>query len=706
MTNEERIAAIKAELARRQETPAGPAGPAAQAFVGEPSVGTTTPGEEPRNPLLAEDPSLTRMLGVSGASLAAEEATRRVVSPVLAKGGPAGKVAAVAAPIGAAAVVGGGTELMARMASGQDDSFTQAANNSIPAAIEQGAGSLFGEGLLQIPKLAGKFEMSPLKARIDPDWKNAVEEVNNRLRDTYEKVAGGKLVEARRSFYNPFRRGMTLESELDAAEQTKRLRAAGYDPEMAKHIAVNGAAGLGDLADNTIYRHAQTVIGNVIGAYGRTARHQKTRAGMLQDSIEGMGHIYGKTVDPAYMGQAIRAALDGKLRVGAMAREDAVNAVKNLPSMKPGSQGGVEVPWGLSTNTWKKNLDPKSPVDALIGKLPEYADFNQLTQTRSALGSMALDEGLSQDVRWRAAQLSKKLDDSISRRLPNDARKLYKTYMNEDLDIHRQQLETGFIKGLVGSMDRDGAKAYAMDVLKRGDVLDYKRLEKALGHDSVELKQIKSATMDIIADRATSVDTTGNPTLNPAKGRAALEEYRGLGQEYLEAMFGKETMKDYKRYMDVMDRFNETGRTSQLGRIGLALTQVGTASTLLGMKYNESQLSPKDAAWVGALLFGPRYVSKAIMSPNSANLITKMAGLASKGEQPARLLRLSTRLAQQLGVSPDQLLEDVGYGISPLEKWKRDIQAGKMVLPSTGSKAADVMLNPMGTLTGGPQSGQ
>jgi hypothetical protein len=698
--NQARIQLIEAELAQRAQRGAGAAtGMRPDAPAGAPVQAPAAPMETqpPINPLLLEDPSLTRMLGISGTSLAAEEATRRYASPVLAKMGTGGKAAAILAPIGAAAVAGGAAEMATRLATGQDDAFTEAAKNSIPVGIEQGAGAMWGEGLLAIPKLAGKFKLSPLKARIDPDLKSAVDEVNGRLRDTYEKVAGGKLVEARRTWYNPFRRGMDLESELSTAEQTSRLRAAGYDPEMAKQIAVHGAAGLGDLADNTIYRHAQTVLGNIIGAYGPTARHQQTRAAMLQDSIEGLGAVYGKTIDPAYIGQTVRATLSGKLRVGEMARQDAVNAIAHLPSMQPGARGGVEVPWGLSTRTWKKGLDPASPVDGLVGKLPEYADFKRLTETRSALGSMAQDEGLDAGTRARATELSKKLDDSIRRRLPDDAKKIYKTFMDADSDIHRQQLETGFIKGLTESLDKEGAKAYAMNVLQRGDVLDYKRLEKALGPNSPGLNQIKAATMDIIADRATSVDTTGNPTLNPAKGRAALEEYRGLGQEYLQAMFGKETMKDFKRYMDVMDRFNETGRTSQLGRISLALTQAGTLGGALYYKYDE--MKPTDAAWIGALLFGPRYVSKAIMSPDSANLITKIAGLASKGEAPHRVLRMSTRLAEQLGTTPEKLLEEIGYNVSPLEKWKRQIREGGPVIPQTGNPMVDMMTNPTAVQT-------
>jgi len=685
---EERARLIEEEIGRRTPAPTG--GGAAQAFEGG-----TVPVEEvkkPPNPLLAED-SFKKDLAIGGTTLAAEELTRRYVSPTLAKGGLPGKVAAVAAPLVASGAAGAATELAAGLTSGRDDSFAEAAKHAVPTGVEQFMGAVTGE---MGSRLMNKL---PLDPRIAPEWQSAVNTINDRVREVYEKTVDGKLIAQRKQWWNPMRKGYRLETMLDSTEQAARLRAAGYDPAMARQIAEQGVAGAGDLADNTLYKWAQNVAGSMVLNAGEFETWKGTRAAMLQDAIHDLGAQYGKTIDPAYWGKAVHAALNGELKAGSMIREPVVRTIDELQSMKTGgSTGSVVMPWGLGTAKLKNNLDPASPPDGLVGKMSEYANWKEVASTRTALGSLAMDEGLDQAQRWRAAELAKTLDDATLKRLPPDARKLYKQFQNVDNDMSAGQLNTGFIRGLISSFDKQGAKKYALDLLKRGDVLDYKRLNAALGPGSTEMQNLKAATVDVITENATSVNKSGVPTLNPAAMRAQLNQHKGLGTEYLETMFGKQFVKDYTSYADALDRFNETGRSTKAGGVALSMTQYGSVmAPAAGVvaKLFHAGISPTDVAWMTAVGTVPQYVARAMLKPKSSLLLRAMM---NSGDSPHRFTRLATRLAESIGKSPEQILEDIGFGISPLEKWKRQVQEGKGLIPQSLGAGAQAALDPAGAM--------
>ncbi len=685
---EERARLINEELATRTPAPTG--GGAAAAFEG----GTVPPAtaENVPNPLLAED-SFKKNLAIGAGSLAAEEATRRVVSPVLARGGMVGKAAAVAAPLVASGAVGAAAELGAGLASGRDDSFADAAKHAIPTGIEQFMGAATGEMGSRLMK------MMPVDPRIAPEWQSTVDTINSRVREVYEKTVDGKLIEQRKQWWNPMRRGLKLETMLDNTEQARKLREAGYDPAMARQIAEEGVAGMGDLSDNTVYRWAQNVGGSLVMNAGEFEKWRGTRAAMLQDAISGMGDVYGKTIDPAYWGSAIHAALDGQLRSGQMLRNSAVRTIGELESMKTGgSTGTVVMPWGLGTKNLKINLDPASPPDTLLGRMSDYANWDEIASTRTALGSLALDEGLPDAQRWRAAELAKALDFATLKRLPDDAKKLYTQFQDVDNDMNSSQLNTGFIKGLVGGMDKQGAKKYALDLLKRGDVYDYKRLEKALGPGSDELQKLKAATAEVVTENATNKNKSGVPTLNPAAMRVQLNQHQKLGGAYMEAMFGKQFVKDYEGYADALDRFNETGRTTKAGTTALSMTQLGSIiapAAGVAAKLAQFNVSPAQVAVVTALATVPKYVARAMLKPKSSRLLQAMVNAK---DSPHRITRLSTRLAESMGISPEEILEDIGFGISPLEKWKRQVESGQGLIPADAPAGIKMLADPMGTV--------
>jgi hypothetical protein len=302
--------------------------------------------------------------------------------------------------------------------------------------------------------------------------------------------------------------------------------------------------------------------------------------------------------------------------------------------------------------------------------------LEEFNHTRSAIGAMAHDPDSVQ--RDRARELATKMDGLLMDKLPDKASRMrYRDWMGADDEAHKGALDKAFVEGMWLNNIEGKEAAIAEKMLKDGNTLNYARLERALGKDSPALQSFKGAIIERITSRATDIGASGNPVLHPERMRLQLNNQGGLGREYLE-MIEPGLSKRYATYADALERFNQAQKAG--GGMMATVGQVGGVGAAVAGYMSPVQL--------GLMLVSPVYVARAMRNPDTASLITRLAGAARTADQNPKLVgrlsgRLLAKLPFEMPTAGQQAVEDLKAGKNPI---------------STGNFMVDAMVNPVGAL--------
>jgi hypothetical protein len=650
-----RIEAIEAALRRTQapEVAGAPGG----AFVS-----AETGGEVP-DPFAVKERGPLGIAAEVGAGLAAEKGAERVA---LARGMSRPGKAALAT--GAVALASAGARGLEEVITGGPDAFDDVGKVMFKAGAENASGSAMGRLTTGAARgaLSGLSNVKYIDAQITPRTREMMDDVNKQLREYYEKTAGVKISGEKRSWYNPMRYMLGSGTELDNTDAVERLQAKGLDPWTARGIAVNGGATLADLSDNSGYRWLQTLVTQTAPGAVVMGKFKNNRARMLQGTISDLGAAFGKALTPEELTVAINDGLRGRFNTLESARMIGVNGLKQyLP------------PNWMYQPRFLRGLDPRNPADQVLLKAGDGPwTLDEFNQTRSAIGAMAHDPDSVQ--RDRARELATKMDKLLMRKLPDKAsRTLYRDWIGADDEAHKGALDRAFVEGMWVNNIKGNEAAIAEKMLKDGNTLNYARLERALGKNSPALQSFKGAIIERITSRATDIGTSGNPVLHPERMRLQLTNQSGLGAEYLE-MIEPGLSKRYATYADALERFNQAQKAG--GGMLATVGQVGGVGAAVSGYMSPVQL--------GLMLASPVYVARAMRNPDTASLITRLAGAARTADQNPKLVgRLTGRLLEKLPfempTAGQQAVEDLKTGKNPI---------------STGNFMVDAMVNPVGAL--------
>jgi hypothetical protein len=594
-------------------------------------------GEPPRKPI---SKTLTQM----GAGVAAEYAVEKALPLALdVSGGPLTVAAVLGSGLAQGAVTAGWDLLEgAKTKDAFNDAWGETGEGLKGAALGRFNGKLANLAANRLSNV--RF----IDADIPPQTKELMDDVHKDMRAYYEKTAGAKISGERRSWYNPYRYFLGKgETELDNTDTVENLRAAGLDPESARHIAIHGPATLADLSDRSLYRKLQQVTDRAITTSGARGRYVTTRNAMLNGVINDMGNAYGQVLDPEELGRAINEAARGRFNTLNVAKAAGMSKLTNM----------LPEDWTYNPQALRfEKLDLTNPADNIVATLSRKRNLtaDEYSKVRTSISQLANDP--ESPYAGRAQMLGDKMDKTFMKQLPDDAsRAHFDSWRDVDTMMNKTQLDQEFARGLWKNM-KGKEIPFAEQLIKDRNIGNFQRIERALGKDSPEVMQLKRAVADRITDRAADVEG-GVSQLHPDRMLAQLDDKGGIGAKYMDYTMGHNFSDRYRDYAKALTRFKEAGQSS--GALSFTIGEAQAGAAYAGAK-GLAAGSPGAIASVTAMLLAPGYVAKALSQPDTSSLITRLAGVAARGDSPKLMARIAGRLEakipfEELRKGPDPL---------------------------------------------------
>jgi hypothetical protein len=590
------------------------------------------------------------------AGAAVEEATQGLPHP--APEILAGGAAALAGFAGTA-----GTELALQEAKrrlgldSESDSFSESLAHSLAAGSDTAMAEVWGRGVID-PML--QRTIVPYRPKYTPEEQANLTEMQGRLRGMYEKLTGRPTGEIN---WSPSKTNRSVEQSIEETDAARRLQATlGINPDEARKVAMGGPLNMAEATDNGLYGWLQKVVNNSSMGRKYLERYRGTRAKMLQMAANDLGSHFGEVVDPERLGEVISNAVDGKFSVLNGTRRQGVNAVQSM--LPEGfTLDGKRIKMGLST------LD-QGP-GSLVAHLTDSPTFAEVQQVREHLGSMAHDLSLSPEVQENARLAAERLDHRTASQLPAGADTHYRTWTKADDAMNESQLNTEFVRGLMGqsgSYDK-----YAERIIKSKNLRNFQAFEAAVGPDVAN--NVRAAIWKKVAAGATQGET-----LRPEFMMDQLYKDGKYGKTFLDGVMGTETTGAYERLARGMQTLNTRMQETGEGRIGTGpmATTAGLGAGIGSYLANKG-FTGNQAKLVAALLGTPALLGRIMTNPHAADLAAKLAeGVANK-VGPMRLSRITGYIMEASGITPEEALMSSGvYGTQTIQQKREQWRGGKL----------------------------
>jgi hypothetical protein len=556
----------------------------------------------------------------------------------------------------------------------RSDSFSQSLDRGFDAAKDYSLAEFWGRVNSGVVGVVG------FRPRITPESMANMEQQKNRFRAIYEKTAGTPLLEDPRSYWNPMRYVKPMSTELDDTQVVKRLKAAGYDPEVARSLAINGGA-MGDLLDNSLYESLQRMVGNSKASRNVNA----TRGQMMQDGIRDLGSQWGSVLPPEDIGKAVYKAVKGDFSTLAATRQLGMNSIDSAlaPDFK-------------FRGKWlKAGVKDLGGPEGLVAGLSDTPTFMEVQQARENLGAIMHDETRTAAERAVAAAQAKRLDQKVRNQLPPGIRDDYRSWAGADDEINRRQFNQKFVQGLM--TNPKSFKAYANQILAKGDLTNFKQFEAAAG------PQLADQVRANIWDRVTNGAVEQGGVMRPDLMRSQLYAQGKYGKTFLEGVMGKKVVVDYEGFASAMEKLNDKAHQMGMGAIGTG--KIATVSGMVNVIENafKGKLGGPNTQLVAAMLGVPAITSRILASPTATKWAIKIAQETAKGTNPARVSRATGYLMTAAGLDPGDILAHAGVQVpQPFQtagQLSRQIGFGPMG-PQTGNPMTNLLINPAAAMSG------
>jgi hypothetical protein len=561
------------------------------------------------------------------------------------------------------------------------DSFDQ----SLAISAKTGSDQMMGGAWAGMA--ASAADKAALKAKVDPVRVQSMKEVQEAFKRVYERIGGKPLVEDMRGRWNPMRILKPLETELSDQAVVQNLKKAGLPPEMTRKVVMQGGMTTADLLDNVPYSILQSVAEGSFSTKKYMQKYQGTRARLYELWADDLAGEFAAAIPEEKLGQSVAGAVNGNFNFPNAVMTNAMNMVK--AQVKPEFNVNMQ---GVKTYFKNQGIRPSSEVGQMIYEQPTATTFDAVVKLRQNISSLMHAQDMDPRVRAEAARVAKTLDNSVARQLPFDVQHHYKLAAQADDVLNEGQFRTKFVQRMLGT--KEGYRQYARYLLKNGDVGNFDKLEAAVGRG--EADKVRRGISEIVLQNAVKPDGG----LNPASLHGALNEHGKYGRFFLESTLGSQWIKNVDTMQNSMDMLLTAAKDRNLSAMGLGSLKYASVAPIIWDMYNGT--IGKETAAEAALLFtAPKYIARVLTSPRATANVLRLAQMASTGTNPHRFSRLVARTAEAVGVTPEGLAAAGGVpGVSEFQKLRKDLGEGRLPgrLPSTGSPAADAVLDPAGAM--------
>jgi hypothetical protein len=601
----------------------------------------------------------------------------------------AGGAGAIVAGAGAATLTQLGLEETKRRL-GLEGNTSDSMSESLAHALAAGTDVAMGEVWSQTMDPLMKGFAIPSKIQLSPEEQAAMTDTMGRMRGVYQKVTGHDPPPS----WNPYMNNGSAEDNIDATAAAGKLRAAGLDPREARFIAMGNPQTVAEANDGFLGQLFQKVANNSMIGQNALEKFRGTRDKMMRMAVNDLGDRFGAVLPPEKLGDAILAAVNGKFRPLAAARQEASQMVSN--ALPPGyTMDGKSLRAGFSSLTRDAN--------SLVGSLGDSPFFSQVQDVRQKLSVLAHDMSdktpAGDAARAQAAAAAGKLDERVVKQLPANLKKQYARFTSADMELAEGQFNTDFVKGLLNN--KKGLYQYATKILNDGNADNFLKLEAAAGPEVAN--NVRAALWQRVANGAVKDEVVRPDLMN-----LQLNGQGKLGRAFLETVMGKDTVNAYSSLalaqQTLQKRMQETGNARWVGLDAFA-TRAGLAG---GISAYLGHSIPVKGAELIAGLFAPPVIAKLMTNPRAADFAQRLIHGAANRIGPGKLNRLVSYTLEALGDSPENIIAQSGMpGTMTLAEkrkqmeegqlpWRRALSEGK--LPSTGQPMTDFMVNPAGTM--------
>jgi hypothetical protein len=461
------------------------------------------------------------------------------------------------------------------------------------------------------------------------------------------------------------------ETELDDHAVVQRLTAAGYDPKVARKVALTGGLAPSEVENSTFSKLWGYISSSKVEPHTvLDLKYNVSRSKLAQVAgLEDIGAKFADMLPPEKVGDAVEMAVHGRFNELNMARTTGMNGVAS--KLPDGFTVDVSAAkrFRTPTGSYHPKGAPLNPDDirpmTLIQGLDNKSSFTDVQNVRTSLGSMMHDERLSDSQKDGAKRAAKYLDRATKKSLPPELHDAFDLWSHADDEMNREAFNSHFIKGLLSN--KGGLRAYAENkLIKPGDVGQFRKLERALSGTADGDKliaSVKGAINERVLNGASSADGVINPSrlvINLAT------ESKGYGKHFLNAVMGPDYIQHYQQYAEVMNQVNHAAQRAS-SRMA-PVKALGGAALVAGGIYDATQgtLGQQDVLTLAAAMYAPRAVSAILTSRQATKWLLKAANHVATGKNPMTASRLAGRALEYVGVTPEAALE--GLGILPNER--------------------------------------
>ena len=372
---------------------------------------------------------------------------------------------------------------------------------------------------------------------------------------------------------------------------------------------------------------------SVVGG-NKIAQFKNKRTKFFEDFADSIIDQFGQRTDPADLGNLFVAAIEENKKVHAEAARVLYNNVDKLAD-------NVTVP----TSSLKKFVKPMGEISSELGNieaknagddlvsaildLPNELDFKTAVELRSRLLSR-VDEFSVLNKKAPAIGKAKKLisilDRNIEESLGPEALEAWRT-ANRFYKDGQKKFNNTLIRRLVKFADDTGtgAEMIAPAIFKPGHVSAVRKVKTALANNPEEWRKLQGFFVQHLLSKATSTDGVimGKRLINLISGKP-----NSFGLPMLKETFTPQQIKS----LQMLGRALQTTQSRQAegaGRVLIQLTQAGALGSLA---------TGKMALPATTIIIGPAILSRMMLNPKVAKLLTEGVSMPAGSAQAASLL--------------------------------------------------------------------
>ena len=432
---------------------------------------------------------------------------------------------------------------------------------------------------------------------------------------------------------------------------------------------------------------------SIIGG-NKIADYKRNRTKFFEEYADSIIGEFGKRRDPADLGDLFVTALDHKQKLHSEASEVLYNNVKDLLGTKTkqvpvtrtvpvegGIVGGsgeqltreitelvdIEVsPVEIPTTEWKEfakkrlklgravsNIDAAQAGDDLmraIVDLPDKISFDAASELRTRMINRVDEFKIIQKDAGAVGKAKKVLTmihDDVAGELKREgnepALKAWDTARNFYKD-GQEQFNNRFLRRMIKMADETGtgAENIAPSIFKPKQISNLKKVKSALGENSKEWHAMKRFFIEHLFQKSSS--TASGDVVGQKVVRNLSNSLTGFGKPVLDEVFSPEELKritTFGRYMQLAQAKQGEGA----GRMLIQLAQGGA----LGGMLNEHTRGVSTA-----ILFGPTILTRMLLNPKMAKLLTTGISTPAVSKEAAGLLTRLTAAATRIKMEMDK----------------------------------------------------